>query len=299
MKSRLTGKKEALIWEQEHVIDFEIGASQWLAQLRLGWQAVNPYSMHKGDMIMKRTTWLNTSTIFALTTMLALTAPAWADDKEDKKDKQDQGEKQAQEKNDEQPRALQSFDLKHRKPQEMQQVLALWSGQAVMPVPNTPQQRTAGFRPEINNNEERLAFAVDDENNVLFVRGPQDKVEEAGKIVEALDVAEEDLQKGAFGDTRIIPIKKDAETKVRNTFNQLQLKHQLVSMEDIAVVVVCHGDSDKEKKYADQVEEVLSKLNAEASSTKKNNDSETKTPEGKTKEKNDKSGKNKENSDDE
>lgn len=233
---------------------------------------------------MKRKTWFNGSTIFVLTTLLALTGRAWADDnKEDKKGNADKNDKQSQQKEKEkerdQPRVLQAFDLEHRNATEMQKILTLWwqssqmGGRAATPLPATPQQqRTAGFRPQANQPNNQLAFAVDDESRVLFVRGPEDKVKDAEKIVKALDVSKDSLKKETFGNTRIIPINKDDATRVRTVFDQLQLKHQLVDMEEFAVVMICHGDSEKEKKHAEQVEEVLSKLDIDASSSSEKDD---------------------------
>lgn len=228
---------------------------------------------------MKRThRWIASPIALALGAMLVAASPALAEDdknNDDKERKERQAERQAdreearkerQEKRDK-PRQLQAFDLEHRSPQEIQQLLSLRSqpaighpGQALAGRTATPQQRTA-FRPQLDV-QERMAFAVDNENSVLFVRGSKKQIKEIEDLVKALDVPADKLKKQKIGDTQLIPIHKENVNQVRTTLSQLQLQHQLITVGDAAMVVIAHDGSDEQKAHAEQVEQVISKLEA-------------------------------------
>lgn len=203
----------------------------------------------------------------ALAAMLAMSVPALAQDDSDKKDKKNDGQSQA--KKDE-ARELKAFDLEHRKPQEIQQILALRSQAEQRPqTPGQPafqqqqqqqqqQQRTALFRPA----KDRMAFAADSENDVLFVRGSKDQMKEVEEIVDALDVETDKLEKKKIGNTQLIPISQQSAAQVRVTLAQLQLKHQMLQIGDAGLLVICDDGSEKQEAQAKQIEEVLSKLDA-------------------------------------
>lgn len=226
--------------------------------------------------------WIASPIALALGAMLVAAAPASAEDDKTNDDKdrkerqaQRQEERQAdrqeareerQEKRDK-PRQLQAFDLEHRSPQQMQQLLSLRSqsaigqpGQAIAGRSANANRRTA-FRPQFDA-QERMAFAVDNENNVLFVRGSKKQIKEIEDLVKALDVPADKLKKQKIGDTQLIPIHKDNVNQVRTTLSQLQLQHQLITVDDAAMVVVSHDGSDEQKAQAEQVETVISKLEA-------------------------------------
>jgi hypothetical protein len=231
---------------------------------------------------MKRThRWIASPIALALGAMLVAASPALAEDDKNSDDK-DRKERQAQRQERQadrqearqerqekraKPRQLQAFDLEHRSPQQMQQLLSLRShaaigqpGQAIAGQPASPQQRTA-FRPQLDA-QERMAFAVDNDNNVLFVRGSKKQIKEVEDLVKALDVPADKLKKQKIGDTQVIPIHKDNVNQVRTTLSQLQLQHQLITVDDAAMVVVSHDGSDEQKAQAEQIEEVISKLDA-------------------------------------
>ena len=200
----------------------------------------------------------------ALAAMLALSVPALSQDDSDKKDKKNEEQSQA---NKDEARELKAFDLEHRKPQEIQQILALRSqaeqrpqtpGQPALQRPPQQQQRTARFRPA----KDRMAFAADNENDVLFVRGSKDQMKEVQEIVDALDVETEKLEKKKIGNTRLIPISQQSAAQVRATLAQLQLKHQMMQIGDAGLLVICDDGSEKQQAQARQIEEVLSKLDA-------------------------------------
>jgi hypothetical protein len=230
-------------------------------------------------MKMKRThRWIASPIALALGAMLIVAAPASAEDDKDTDDK-DRRERQAERQADREqarqerredrtrPRQLQAFDLEHRSPQQMQQLLSLRSqsaigqpGQAVAGRTTNPQQRTA-FRPQLDR-QERMAFAVDNENNVLFVRGSRQQIKEVEDLVKALDVSADKLKKQTIGETQLIPIHKDSANQVRTTLSQLQLPNQLITIGEAAMVVIAHDGSDEQKAHAEQVEQVITKLEA-------------------------------------
>ena len=76
------------------------------------------------------------------------------------------------------------------------------------------------------------------------------------------DVPADKLKKQKIGDTQVIPIHKDNVNQVRTTLSQLQLPHQLITVDDAAMVVIAHDGSDEQKAQADQIEKVISKLEA-------------------------------------
>lgn len=222
--------------------------------------------------------WIASPIALALGAMLVVASPASAEDDKDKDNpdrKERQAERQAEreqarqerQENRNRPRRLQAFDLEHRSPQEIQQLLSLRT-QSAMPQPGQPiasrstgpQQRTA-FRPQLDA-QERMAFAVDNENNVLFVRGSRQQIKEVEDLVKALDVSAGKLKKQTIGKTQLIPIHKENVNQVRTTLSQLQLPHQVITVEDAALVVISHDGSDEQKAHAEQVEQVISKLEA-------------------------------------
>lgn len=216
---------------------------------------------------MKRTVhWSQLGAATLLAALLALPAVA-EDDKSGQDRNNDEQQAQSDKGSDkDQTRELKAFDLEHRKPQEIQQILALRKQAARTPAgtvapgqPHAVRPRTAGFRPQ----QDRMALAADNENNVLFVRGSSDQIKEVEELVDALDVSAGDLEKKKIGDTRLIPISADSTARVRSALTQLQLDHQLMQLEDVSLIVVCTDGSDESEKKASQVEEVVSKLEAD------------------------------------
>lgn len=216
---------------------------------------------------MKRTIhWSQLGAATLLAALLALPAVAEDDKNGQNGDNGDQQKQSDKDSDKNQTRELKAFDLEHRKPQEIQQILALRKQAAQTPAgavtpgqPAAVQPRTAGFRPQ----QDRMAFAADNENDVLFVRGSSDQIKEVEELIDALDVSAGELEKKKIGDTRLIPISQDSTARVRSMLTQLQLDHQLMQLEDVSLIVVCTDGSDEKESKAKQVEEVVSKLDAD------------------------------------
>ncbi|MEX0791629.1 MAG: secretin N-terminal domain-containing protein [Pirellulaceae bacterium] len=203
----------------------------------------------------------------ALTLALSIPMAAKADeDKSDKSnndDKQAQAEKSEKEKDDkDKTKGLKTFTLKHRKPQEIRQLVMMCEGmhgpQAGLP------RTTTGFRGTATPpGQEKISVAIDDQKKLVMVRGEEKHLEQVEKLVSQLDVPDDELQKIELEKVTLIPLKKETAQRANAALSQLQLRnHHLVSMGEVTLIAVLAGeeDSEEQKQKCEQAKEVISKF---------------------------------------
>jgi len=172
-----------------------------------------------------------------------------------------------------QARELKVFTLQHRKPEEIQQLLALQSRgsgqqifrQAAFAAQGRPQQGDSA-----QAQSQPVATAADNDSNTLFVRGTAEQIQHIDQIIKAIDVPAEQLKQQTIGSTRVIPIAHDHANRVRTTLSSLQLPHQIVPMGDMSLVVISNDGSEDFEAAAKQTEEVLSALQKNGDQGEKN-----------------------------
>ena len=112
---------------------------------------------------------------------------------------------------------------------------------------------------------EQVRIAVDDEKGLLFVRGPQKKIDEVSKLIEAFDVAPGEMQKQQFGDTHLIPIPEEHAQRVAKVLRELQMSSSVWGVGK-ARVLIFRADSENEEaqQQMEQAQEIISRLTEDA-----------------------------------
>ncbi len=184
---------------------------------------------------------------------------------------------------------LKAFELKHRSPQELTQILTMRVGDGMLapiapPVPPvatyptsaaypvrqtapgglattaaqppTGAERISGYR----GAEGQVYMAFDPEARLLFVRGPEDQVRKVEELVKALDVPNDKLQKTDFGNLHLIPVRQDKLPQVARTLSMLRINNQTLTIGDAAMIVIRAEDHDD--GVAAEAREVIAKYNA-------------------------------------
>lgn len=150
-------------------------------------------------------------------------------------------------------RHLRVFELKHRNPQELVQLLSMQIPRPGLPAQGV--QRTAGYRGATEN----VQVAADQKKGFLLVRGTQGQIDEIGQLVKAIDVEEGQLKKQEFRDMHLMPVPAQEATRVHSILSQLGLSGQMVSMGKVSFMVFAHEDDEKTQ----QAEEVINRLTSE------------------------------------
>lgn len=205
---------------------------------------------------------------------------------EDNGDENNNGsERQAQQTEDKQKQdlKLKVFELEHRTPEEMAQLLRLQSGQvqgqafgqpgaaqpgAAQPGPAT---RTAGYRG--TDQPARVVAIKDEDTDFLFVRGPEKKVDEVEKLIDAFDVPADEIKKQQVGDVHLIPVRNDKGQQVQTVLGQLGLQSRMLRLGETAMIAI-QADEDKQDQL-EQAEKVIEKLAGDNGSSDKKSDSDS------------------------
>jgi type II/III secretion system protein len=214
---------------------------------------------------------------------LALPAPAVAQEKE-RSERADP----AQQRTTDMPAAkpekskwtVKAFELKHRNPEEMNQILTKqWTEPqpAVMAstvmigpggypvrvgVPQTPTQpisatqRTSAYP----STDSHLLVSFDPQARLFFVRGPEEKVRKAEELVKALDVTDSQLKQVDFDGMHMIPVRQDKLQQVTRTLSDLRISNWTKSLGNAAFVVI--RDESESDGIVEQVRTVISKYDA-------------------------------------
>ena len=170
---------------------------------------------------------------------------------------QNQDQKQDQEEKPQkpEPRKLRVFELEHRSPQQIQQLISLHGQRPVHYGPGGVPGTTVGYRGVPQQN---LSVAVDNEHKLVFLRGTEKQLGEVEELIDAFDVAEGDIKKQTFGDLHLIPVRGGMSNQVSSILGQLQLPAQLVQLGEVGLIVVRTGE--EEEDHLQQVEEVISRV---------------------------------------
>jgi type II secretory pathway component GspD/PulD (secretin) len=218
---------------------------------------------------MSKKTWQQLSRMFFVAAIVPVCLPTAV-----RADDQDRREERREARQDD--RKLKIFELKHIKPQELVQVLMMQrfiaaaeqrEEQRIHP---TAQQQQQPVRPQAQQAQpphtqqpsrtihatgaDGLVMTFDPEEKLLFVRGPEDKVNKVEELVNAFDVSKDELEKKKFGGMTLIPVRKDKARQVSRTLAHLQLEGRVITMGDAALVVLRGEDTEDERiKQARQV----------------------------------------------
>lgn len=228
---------------------------------------------------------------------LALPTPAIAQEKERQDPANPAQERSAEKQNQAQPGQERStekqatktekakwtvkvFDLKHRNPEELNQILtSRWDDpsriapqssvvmigpggypvrvgapQPVQPVSTT--QRTSSYRQP----DSQLLVSFDPQARLFFVRGPEADVQKAEALVKALDVPNGQLKAVEFNGMHLIPVRQEKMQQVTQTLSNLRINNHTTTLGDAAFVVI-RGESEDDG-ILEQVRTVISKYDA-------------------------------------
>ena len=188
---------------------------------------------------------------------------------QDKQQQKEQKEKKAEKKDD--VRKLQVFKLKHRTPQQMNQIVSLAEQAESDEQLNlnvigqyanvAAARRVAGYRgaPADANkdNGDAMVIATDEAKKILFVRGSEEQLSKVKKLVDAFDVEQQEMKRHTLGKLSLIPVSQQDAAQIRSTLSQLELESGMLHMGETTLIVF-HDDGDQEKMaQAEQVIEAL------------------------------------------
>ena len=206
---------------------------------------------------------------------LPLAAHAQNQPQSDERDNQEsrEGDDKKKQEGEDQPRELEVFELEHRNPQQLNQIIVLAERTSAsahaapghvrpgQPGATTPGRTTAGYR-GTTGDKDKVVTAVNAEEKILFVRGSEDQIEKVKELVEAFDVENQELKRHEYHGVRLIPVRSSDAQQVQSTLAQLNLQGQMLQMGYISLIAF-HGD-DTNKEKVEQAEEVIQKLKARA-----------------------------------
>lgn len=219
-----------------------------------------------------------------LSTACALPLTAFGEDNGKNNGNDSERQSQQSEDKEKQDLKLKVFELEHRTPQEITQLLMLQSGAttgqahgqpgAAQPAvaPQRPATRTtAGYRGA--DQPARVVAIKDEDTDFLFVRGPEKKVDEVEKLVDAFDVPADEIKKQQVGDVHLIPVRNDKGQQVQTVLGQLGLQSRMLRLGETAMIAI-QADEDK-KDQLEQAEKVIEKLAGDNGSSDKKSDSDS------------------------
>ena len=197
-----------------------------------------------------------------------------AQDDQQQSQQKEGGEQDGQQEKQADQRKLQVFQLKHRDPQHLGQLIGLAEqaaaqGESFNLVTAAGQPLGSGFggrivtgyrgTPDSGAKENRLVTSIDAEKQILFVRGTDDQLAKIKELVSKFDVEDQQLQRHTYGSLRLIPVHSQDSGRVRNTLTQLELPSGMLTMGQVSLVVFHETSGDKEKiAQAEQVIDALS-----------------------------------------
>lgn len=166
-----------------------------------------------------------------------------------------------------QTRQLKVFELEHRDPQRIHQLIMLCqqSSQHAQQIHAAAVQGRLGRAgvvvahgsvgtPGSDDQQPRLVTAINAEKKILFVRGSEDQLQKVDELVKALDVANDKLEPSEYGDARLVPVKSSNAPQVQTALAQLELQGQLLNLGDMSLVVIqSNGQDSQEVEQAQQV----------------------------------------------
>ena len=218
---------------------------------------------------------------------------ATKNDQQKNQDKQKQDkdkQKQNKDKQKDKPSTdLGVFELKHISPQDMINILALNFYRLEADEPGSL-VATRAFQSVANNkilismiehgeqinadddpyaNYQPLHMAV--EGETFFVRGPANRLEEVGKLIEKFDIPADQLKTQQVGQMMLIPLNADDSQRTVRVLNELGLTHQMSTIGDRDVMVVPVAQESELK----QIRQVLARLGQDQGDKANENEDES------------------------
>jgi hypothetical protein len=214
---------------------------------------------------------------------LALPTPAIAQEKERQNRADPAQERSAEKQTAKTEKAkwtVKAFELKHRNPEEVNQILtSRWDDpsriapqgsmvvigpggypvrvgvpQPVQPVSTT--ERTSGYR----GTDSQLLVSFDPQAKLFFVRGPEAQVRVAEALVKALDVPDGQLKAVEFNGVHLIPVRQEKMQQVTQTLSNLRINNHTTTLGGASFVVI--RDESEDDGILEQVRTVISKYDA-------------------------------------
>lgn len=172
-----------------------------------------------------------------------------------------------------QTKQLKIFQLEHITPREFSELLRRYGEQTLTGAQagaagagaTTPAGAGQGVGAVQQSPDEQVRIAVDDEKGLMFVRGPQKKIDEVGQLVEAFDVPPGELKKQQFGDTHLIPIPEEHAQRITNILRELQIQSSVWGVGKARVLIFrVDSENEESKGQMEQAQEIISRLTEDA-----------------------------------
>ncbi|KAA5542194.1 hypothetical protein FYK55_15425 [Roseiconus nitratireducens] len=153
----------------------------------------------------------------------------------------------------EEVRELEIFELQHRTPREIQQLITIFS----TPTTNPGLGGVSAIR---DRRREQPTISVDNQNGLLFVRGLEPDLKRIRNIIDAVDVDSEKMERQKIEDLRVIPLSGQQSREIHRVLSELQLQHQMLTWEGGQTLLVFHQQSDRAQAMFQQAEKVIDKM---------------------------------------
>lgn len=112
-----------------------------------------------------------------------------------------------------------------------------------------------------NAQDQQVLIATDDERGLLFVRGPQEKIDEIGQLIEAVDVPADQMKKHQFRGVHLIPIRDGDGERINDVLGQLQIQSTTLNLGEARVIALREEPGDGQSQdQLEQAEQIISKL---------------------------------------
>jgi hypothetical protein len=185
-----------------------------------------------------------------------------------------QGGQQAQDQSqdgDRGRRRLKVIKLEQRDPQQLTQVMNLWSEVTQSSqLQAFPAQAAAAQQQQP---QAKLAIAMDHEKKLLFVRGSEEQLDKIQSLIDAIDVKDDELESLDFAGHRLLPIHGENASQIQSMLGQLGLDGRVIRLGEASLIAYrTDGDAADDEKL-EQAEEVINQLSGrEKRSDKDRND---------------------------
>lgn len=161
------------------------------------------------------------------------------------------------------PRKLKIFELKHAAPSQFAQLLSYphtvqahagFYARGTTPHAAVVTLQTSPADGSLPPHHVNVAF--DDDKGLLFVRGPADQIDRIEKLVKALNVSPDKLEKQTIGKLHLVPLRHSEVGQVQGVLSRLGMSAYTVQLGKASIVLVREGDEDE----FEQIQQVIAKF---------------------------------------
>ena len=152
---------------------------------------------------------------------------------------------------------IKTFELKHANPSELAQFISYRTQATTGGLPSAGfGAAPAGGFGQASMPPQAPNVAFDDERRLLIVRGTSGEISRIEKLVRALDVSAEKIEKQSFGNVHLIPLRNSEAVQIQSVLSQLGVSTNAVQLGKASVIVVHDAENDE----AEQIEELIAML---------------------------------------